>query len=222
MRSLKYSLSLIFQNNKIYKRWIQIRLQAKENKKGFTLVEVMFSTVIGVIILGMVMILYVGVNNSMTMGLALMEINSDGRLAMDRIVRDVRWATQVVTSRTVTSTNYVTGDDELIIEIPSIDSSGDVIASTYDYVIYTLDASDSTRLRKIVDPDVSSNRNSLDQIIAENINSFALSSGGTALGSVGSLSSVSSLEIALIVNKQPLLNKTVTETINSDVELRNN
>ena len=84
------------------------------------------------------------------------------------------------------------------------------------------DSSDTTMIKKIVDPDVLSNRSSLDQIIADNISSFALSSGGTALGSVGSLSSVSFLEIALTVNKQPLLNKTVSATINSNAVLRNN
>ena len=221
MQSLKYSLFLIFQNQNIPKRPAHACLRTLNNK-GFTIVETIFSTFIGVVILGMVSILYVMANNNMTMGLALAEINSDSRLSMDRIIRDVRWGTQIVTNRTVSSTNYVTGDDELIIEIPSIDTNGDVIASTYDYVIYSLDPSDSTLLRKIVDPDVASNRGSLNQIIADNISSFALGSGGTDLGSVGSLSSVTSLEIALTVNKQPLLNKTVTETINSEVELRNN
>jgi len=221
MQSLKHSFILIFKDQRNPKRPVHVCLRPLNNK-GFTLVEVIFSTFISVIILGMVSILYVGVNNNMTMGLALAEINSDGRLAMDRIIRDVRWGTQVVTSRTVSSTNYVTGDDELIIQIPSIDTNGDVIVNTYDFVIYSLDPSDSTRLRKIVDPDAASNRSNLDQVIADNINSFALSFGGTALGSVGSLSSVQYLEIALIVDKQVLLNKNVTETINSVVELRNN
>jgi len=175
-------------------------------------------------------ILYVGANNNMTMGLALAEINSDGRLAMDRIVRDVRWGTQVVLNYPLTGTPlYTTDDDELIIQIPSIDTNGDVIANTYDYVIYALDPAlnpedptDTTTIKKLVYPDDLSNRSNLDQVIADNINSFALSFGGTALGSVGSLSSVQYLEIALIVDKQVLLNQNVTETINSVAELRNN
>ena len=75
----------------------------------------------------------------------------------------------------------------------------------------------------IIDPDGSSDRSSVDQIIAGNINSFALSSGGTPLLElIGGLSGVTSLEIVLIVDKQILLNQNATETIRSEVELRNN
>ena len=231
MRSLKYSLKLIFKNQKSLK-WLVNECMRPLNNKGFTLVEVMFSTFISVIILGMVMILYVGANNNMTMGLALAEINSDGRLVTDRIVRNVRWGTQIVPSRTVSTTTYTTGNDELIIQIPSIKDDGDVLADKYDYVIYVLDppldpldSTDTTTMRMIVDPDPDSEstRNSFNQIIAENINSFALSSGGIPLLElIGGLSGITSLEIVLIVDKQILLNQNATETIISEVELRNN
>ena len=189
---------------------------------GFTLIEAMFTFITGLVIVGVIMVLYVGVNNSMTVGMALAEINSDARLGMDRIVRDVRWATQLEVNRTIDGINYTTGDDELVMEIPSIDSDGKFILNTYDYVVYALDTADSTKLRKIVDPDIASSRSSLNQIIANNLNSFSLSSEGTALSSVGNVSSVPSVEVSINVNKTPLQNKTVSETITSNVELRNN
>ncbi len=191
-------------------------------KNGFSLVEVMFSTMIGLIVMGMISILYVGANNSMVVGLSLAEINSDGRVTMDRIVRDVRRATDIETNRTISGTSYVTGDDELIIEVPAIDANRDILDGTFDYVVYALDSTDATRMRKIVDPDGTSSRTSSDQIVAKNIESFALSSGGTGLSSVGSLSAITTLQIAVTVSKQPLQNKTVSQTLNSDVELRNN
>ena len=193
----------------------------KNNSSGVTLVEVMFVSVIGVMVMGMVMILYVGVNNSMVVGVALAEINSDARLAVDRIVRDVRWATELETTRTISSTTYQTANDELIIQVPSIDSSGDIISSTYDYIVYALDSSDATRLRRIVDPDASSNRASMNQVVAKNISSFSLSSGGTGLSSVGSLSSVDAIEVTVAVNKEPIEGKTVTQSLSSEVEIRN-
>lgn len=191
------------------------------NNKGLTLVEVMFSAMIGLIIMGMCMILYIGANKSMVVGLALAEINSDARLAMDRIVRDVRRATDIEATRTVSGTTYVTGDDELIIEVPAVDSNRDVIDSTFDYIIYALDSTDDSLLRMVIDPDNVSIRPSADQIVADNIETFTLSSGGVGLSSLGSLSSVTALEIGVTVSKEPLPNKTVQQTINSDVELRN-
>ena len=195
--------------------------QRKRMSAGFTLIEVMFAGITGLVIMGMIVVLYVKVNHSMLMGVTLAEINSSARLTMDRIVRDVRWGTQLEANRSIDGVNYTTGDDELIIKIPSIDVNGKFIANTYDYVVYALDTSDSSQLRKIVDPDIASSRNGLNQIIANNLNSFSLSSEGTAL-SIASLGSVNSVEVSVNVNKTPLLNKTVGETIASNVELRNN
>ena len=58
------------------------------SKSGLSLVEVMFSSVVGIMILGMITVLYVGANNSMTMGIALAEINS--RFAREKGIRVVR------------------------------------------------------------------------------------------------------------------------------------
>ena len=197
-------------------------MRYKNNALGFTLVETMFASVVGVMILGMVMILYVGVNNSMARGVALAEINSDVRLAMDRIVRDVRWSTQLETTRLIDGTLYVTGDNVLILKIPAIDTGGDTIANTYDYVVYTPDASDPERLRKIVDPDAASSRVSSDQVIAKNINSFSLSSSGTALSNVPLLSTVTAVEIAVSADKTLLQVNTIIESLESEAAIRNN
>ena len=197
-------------------------MRYKNNALGFKLVETMFASVVGVMILGMVMILYVGVNNSMARGVALAEINSDVRLAMDRIVRDVRWSTQLETTRLIDGTLYVTGDNVLILKIPAIDTGGDTIANTYDYVVYTQDASDQERLRKIVDPDAASSRVSSDQVIAKNINSFSLSSSWTALSNVPLLSPVTAVEITVSADKTLLQGNTIIESLESEAAIRNN
>lgn len=196
-------------------------MRHKNDSAGFTLVETMFASVVGIIVLGMIMILYVGVNNSMARGVALAEINSDVRLAMDRIIRDVRWATQLETSRSVDGTLYLTGDNALILKIPAIDASGDTIADTYDYVVYTLDESDPEKLRRIVDPDADSSRTGSDQVIAKNINSFSLSSSGTGLSDVPLLSTVTAVEVAISADKTLLQGNTIIESLASEVAIRN-
>jgi len=193
-----------------------------KSNAGSTLVEALFAAVIGAAIMGMVMILQVGAQHNMVMGLSAAEINSDARLAMDRIVRDVRWATQLETVRTIGGTTYLTGDDELILKIPAVDVSGDIIDDEFDYVVYTLDTTDPSRLRKIIDPDSDSSRDSMNQIIAKNISSFSLSSLGTGLSSVGSFSAVDAIEVNVSVNKTPLTGKTVAESLTNEIAIRNN
>jgi len=202
------------------KRLNMRKFQRRRMSAGFTLVEILFAGIIGLVLMRMTMILYVKVNNSMLVGMTLAEINSDARLSMDRIVRDVRWATQLEANRSIDGENYTTGDNELIIKIPSIDTNGKFIPNTFDYVVYALDTADPTQLRKIVDPDGASSRNSLNQIIANNLNTFSLSSEGTDLSSAV-IGDVTSVGVSINVNKTPLQNKTVSETIASNVALRN-
>jgi prepilin-type N-terminal cleavage/methylation domain-containing protein len=186
--------------------------------RGFTLVEVMFATMIGVMIMGMITVLYVGMNNSMIMGIAAAEVNSNVRVAMDQIVNDVRWSNNLEVSYPVANPGYFTGDDELILKIPSIDGSGTVVEDTYDYVVYSLDG---TQLKRLVFPNEASSRNTVDRILASNVSVFALSSSGTNLEDVGSVTNVGSVEIALTVDKTTDTKKDVSETLNSNVILRN-
>lgn len=194
---------------------------AKKLSKGFSFVEVLFAVTIGLMVLGMLSIFYVEGVRLTTLDLALAEINSDARLVMDKILRDARWAVEVETSRAISGTTYVTANDELVLEIPAIDSSGNIISGTSDYVVYTLDASNPSILRRVVDPHASSSRTSKNEIVAQNVSVFFLTSGGTGLSSVGSLSTVSALGISITVAKQPLPGRTVDKTLISDVKLRN-
>ena len=192
--------------------------RTRNSSAGLTIIEAMFAFVIGLVIAGMIMVLYLRINENMFVGVTLAEINSDARSAMDRIVRDVRWGVQLED----VYESYATAENELIIRIPSIDTNGKFIPNTYDRVIYTLDEGER-RLRRIVDPDPGgvSSRTSFDQAIANNISSFSLSSDGTVLGA--GASNVTSVEVTIVVDKKPFImsDKIVSETLVSKAELRN-
>lgn len=52
----------------------------------------------------------------------------------------------IVASRTILGTMYTTGDDTLVLSLPTINAAGDVIANSTDYVAFARNATDDTKL----------------------------------------------------------------------------
>jgi prepilin-type N-terminal cleavage/methylation domain-containing protein len=170
-------------------------------KRGFTLMEVLVAVSIAVFTLAVIISLYLASQQSFTMGTTFLEVHGGARVAMDWMVKDIRWATQASTPAI----------DELSLEIPSIDGSGDIIDidNTFDYITYQLNATDPTRLERTVNADALSSRVDETRIIANNVSSITFNSSG------------SNIAIALTTSRTVLGGRTLQETLNSTVELRN-
>ena len=84
-------------------------------------------------------------------------INST-REAGDKINEFARSANSFVVSHIYSSVTYTTGSALVVFQIPSIDSSGGIVASTYDYAIIGQDPNDSSRLLMVMDADAASDR----------------------------------------------------------------
>lgn len=64
---------------------------------------------------------------------------------------------------------YVSGQDTLILALPSLDSNGQVISSTYDYAVVTRDSSNPEHFKKIVFPSAVSSRKSEDVTLIQTL-----------------------------------------------------
>lgn len=193
----------------------------KLNNKGFSLAELMVALGLGVFMLSAVLSLNVLAKESFTIGTAFMDIHGSARKTMDWMTKDIRWAEQVVSSHTIGAQTYTTGDSEIILQVPSIDGSGDVITTSDDYIIYHVNSSDSTQLERIVDADSASSRSDETKILINDLNSLNFSSSGTGLSSVSDVTSLTNVEVGFSTSKTPAQGKSVSESLNSVVELRN-
>ncbi|HTK60098.1 MAG TPA: prepilin-type N-terminal cleavage/methylation domain-containing protein, partial [Candidatus Baltobacteraceae bacterium] len=63
-------------------------------------------------------------------------------------------------SRTINGTAYSTGTSTLVLELPTVDQNGDLVAATHDYVAFGLSPSDPTRF--VVDYDAGTNSSRID------------------------------------------------------------
>jgi len=64
----------------------------------------------------------------------------------------------VVASRTVNGTAYVSGADALILQLPSLDASYNVIDGSFDYMVFARDGAASTTIFSDTEPAVGSIR----------------------------------------------------------------
>ena len=172
-------------------------LKQLKRRDGFTLVEVLIAATLTTIVLGMALTMYISQQRNFLVGNEYIDIHQDARLAMDWLANDIRWGIAVESSYG----GYSTSNSCIVLKVPSIDSSGDVvdINSDFDYIIYRLAGSNPASLKRRVYPKTGvSSRPSEDRLIAENIGSLTFSYGGTGLSSIGDLTTVTEIESSLV------------------------
>jgi len=201
-------------------------LRHLRQKKGFTLVELLIASAITVLAVVGAISLYMQYQQNFLLGSTYLDAQSSARLAMDWMVKDIRWGRNVVKTYGV----YTTSDSVIIIKVPSINSStGDVLTDLngyivyYDYIIYRVQ---SNNLQRIVDAvsDPDSKRTDETRTIIKDCNSLTFESDTHALSYYTSaeISALTEIDISLTTSKtMPSLPSAVQKTITSSVKLRN-
>jgi hypothetical protein len=95
----------------------------------------------------------------------------DARVPMHWISRDIHGALQVSPDPvTVDGTGYQTGPNCLVLDVPSLDGAGNIIAGLEDTIIYALDG---RRLRRVIVAN-GPGRQSGNRVMADDVNAFVL------------------------------------------------
>ncbi len=136
---------------------------------GFTLMEVLVTMGIAVLAGSLLLIiilnsagLYYKQSSRLQEGLNINDFSN-------QIKASIKESNAVVTSYVADGVTYTSGTSQLILKIPSIDSTGNIISSAYDYFVYF---SDNYLLRFKSFPDVSSSRKRADQVLSTSLNSL--------------------------------------------------
>ncbi len=89
--------------------------------------------------------------------------------ALGKIRDSVNQSSGVAASFTSGGITYTSSATQLVLKIPAIDNSGNIIANTLDYIVFF---QDQTKLRYKLIHDVASSRKSQDQIFSTSVNSL--------------------------------------------------
>lgn len=184
----------------------------RKSKKisGFTLVEVLVAVAITSIFAGVITGVFISARNAFISNSAALEVHGANRLAMDWIVRDIKWANQTVPSVTISGTTYTTGINRLVLSVPGIDASGDIIEGVFDAVVYALNGTD---LIRVVSPNAvsgsGSNRLASNYTIANNVNMLQFALNADNIG------------ITVNTRRTVLNSRVLSDTLTTAVSFRN-
>ena len=135
-------------------------------QKGFTLIEVLVVVAISVVCIVVLSSLFIGQNRIYRVETAELNVTADARQAVDDIDNYVRLATRTQSSYST----YTASSNVLILKIQSVNASNQLIAGTFDYVVYYL--SGTSLLRQIFSDATSSRSNGIKKL-ANNVNGLS-------------------------------------------------
>jgi prepilin-type N-terminal cleavage/methylation domain-containing protein len=145
--------------------------------RGFSLIETVVVIAISAIVMLGVYEIYITFGNSYLYQNARINNASGAALFMNEFNELSLQASAIVTSRTISGTTYTTGSTTLVYEIPAINSSGDIVATTYDYAILY---SSSTNAYRILDANGSSARISGSKRLSDTLSNLTFTYNDTA------------------------------------------
>src|SRR5882724_11083113 len=102
---------------------------------GFSVIELIIVIAISVVVLLAVSEIYITFGNSYLYQNANINASASAAAFLNEFNDMGLQADAIVTSRTVSGTTYTTSSTTVVFELPAQDSSGDIVASTYDYAI---------------------------------------------------------------------------------------
>jgi Tfp pilus assembly protein PilV len=103
---------------------------------GFTLVEVVIAILLFVLLIGGIVKLYTTYSTLYRVQKSQMDVTHSASTLENEVHAAVLQADAIIASHTFSGTSYTSGSTTVILELPSITSAGDTIASTYDYIVF--------------------------------------------------------------------------------------
>jgi Tfp pilus assembly protein PilV len=123
--------------------------------RGFSLIETILVIFLFTLIMLAVVNVFLGFDKNYYVQNASINTSQTAAAIMDEVHRHALQASAVASSHAYSGTTYTSGTSTLVLTLPSIDSSGDIVSNEYDYAIFYLTGSTSYR---ILDADASSAR----------------------------------------------------------------
>lgn len=140
------------------------------SRRGFTLIETVIVVAFSVcVIIALVLLMYM-FTKSVTYEQAIATSSGSATLVMRELELYTLPANAFVLSRTFPgNATYTSTTTSLVLELPSIDASGYVIANTYDYVAFY---ATGTKAYRVIDKNALSSRTTGTKVLSSNISSL--------------------------------------------------
>lgn len=187
-------------------------------QKGFTLIEVLVAMGIATLVGALLVIIIVNSAGLFTEQSSKVQTGLNINDALQQVRDSIKQANSVADQYTAGSTTYVSGSNQLVLKIASINSSGDIVINSFDYFIFLRDQS---FLRFKIFPDPLSSRKARDQIFSNSVDNFSFQYLNSAIPPVEvSPATATKVRVSLTL-KQKNGPDFVIHTSTSEANLRN-
>lgn len=132
-------------------------------QKGITLVELIISSSIAVVVGGLLLVVIVNSSGLFYKESSVINIGLNTNDALASVRNSIKESYSVAPFYVAGLETYTSGATTIVLKIPSLDSSGNIIYEVFDYFVIFLDQS---KLRFKTFPDALSSRTAQDQILS--------------------------------------------------------
>ena len=133
-------------------------IRIKINNRGITLIETMIGLAISallVVILSYCLVIVLRLNEAQKTVSALTSSTDRG---IYRVSSSIQQSSQILSDAVISGTTHTTSSSALVLKIPTVNSSGQIISGSYDTVVYRRNPSDLSELQEITDAETGSAR----------------------------------------------------------------
>jgi prepilin-type N-terminal cleavage/methylation domain-containing protein len=180
-------------------------------KRAFTLTETIVTVALTSIVMGALAQLYINFNALYVYQQTFVATTNAATSAMSALNASVLQADQVVASHVFSGTTITSGAGALVLELPSMNSSGNVITGVYDYIGFS---TTTTTLYQRTDAGAGSARISGSKIVATRVDSITFAYDTADLTQATRVSATTTTKF--VSKKGP-----VTTTLSGQFYLRN-
>ena len=140
------------------------------DNRCFSLAESVISVAVVIYILAAFLVIYVNYDKFFNRQQVQMSIGNSARGAAAELQSAALQSDKIMSSHAISGTTYTTGAQAVVLELPSIDGSGNIISGAYDYAVFYLTGKS---LYRRVQVDADSSRHSEFNKISDAVSALA-------------------------------------------------
>ncbi len=150
-------------------------MTGRENKSGlafnsgFTLIELLIVIFVTGLLITALFNLFDGHSSLFRFQQAQVAVAGSARTVMNEFKFQTLQAKRVLASQTIGGTVYNSGSATLVLQLPAVDSSNNIIANTWDYAVFY---SSGTNVYERIEPNAASSRRAVSRLLSDTLSSI--------------------------------------------------